>query len=241
MSRPVRAAALACLLALPSPAALGADKPVSCPNLAGAEKLVLVLGPSLNSISARLQLYERQGAGDWKAAGKAKPAMLGKNGMAWAWSDRQFAGSDRIKAEGDQRTPAGFFPLGKPFGFSSGPAGYVRLSPGENYCVDDPTSTHYNTIVAKAAAGGASGEDMGTVPLYRQGLFVDYPTNAQLKGGSCIFVHTWRARGSGTAGCVAMAERDVQQLQHWAEGKRTVIGILPQSAWKALRSCFPGI
>jgi D-alanyl-D-alanine dipeptidase len=96
-------------------------------------------------------------------------------------------------------------------------------------------------VLPKANAGEASGEDMGLEPLYRQGLFVDYPTSAAHRGGSCIFVHVRRAQTAGTAGCVAMAEDDVRELQQWSAGKKTAIGILPESAWKTLRSCFPGI
>jgi L,D-peptidoglycan transpeptidase YkuD (ErfK/YbiS/YcfS/YnhG family) len=242
MNNPRWAAALAAaMLALPSAAAISADQPATCPDLGGAERLVLVLGPTLDGIGAKLRLYQRIGGKGWKSAGGAKPAVLGRNGMGWAWSARQYAHGAPVKSEADGRTPAGFFPLGKPFGFSSGPAGYVRLVPGESYCVDDPASAHYNTVLPKAAAGGVSGEDMGTVALYRQGLFVDYPTNARLKGGSCIFVHTWRARASGTAGCVALAEKDVRQMQQWAAGRKGVIAILPQSAWTTLRRCFPGL
>jgi L,D-peptidoglycan transpeptidase YkuD (ErfK/YbiS/YcfS/YnhG family) len=228
------------LLALSAPAAARAHKPASCPDLTGAERLVLVLGEGLDRSGARLRLYERSGKG-WKAGGRAKPAMLGIDGMAWAWNAAAYAGGSSLKAEGDRRTPAGFFPIGQPFGFSSGPAGYVRLAPGESYCVDDPASAHYNTVLRKAAAGGASGEDMGTIALYRQGLFVDYPTNARAKGGSCIFLHTWRTRTSSTAGCVALAEKDVRQVQQWTAGRKALIAILPQSAWKTLSRCFPGI
>jgi L,D-peptidoglycan transpeptidase YkuD (ErfK/YbiS/YcfS/YnhG family) len=234
-------ASLAGIVAFALAAAARAETPSSCPKLDDAERLVLVLSPGADSVTATVRRFERNGGKDWRATGKPKPAVLGKNGMAWAWNYQQLSGGARIKAEGDGRTPAGFFPIGKPFGFSSGPAGYVRLAPGENYCVDDPASPHYNAVVTKAAAGGVSGEDMGTVSLYRQGLFIDYPTNRALKGGSCIFLHTWRARSSGTSGCVALTQRDVEEVQRWSEGRKTVIGILPQSAWKTLRSCFPGI
>lgn len=236
------AAALTALLVFPLGSAGAAERPAVCPAmLTNAERLVLVLSPDLRSIGARVQLYERADGKNWKAVGKDKPAVLGKNGMAWAYSSKPAAG-ERVKTEGDGRSPAGFFPLGAPFGFEqSGPAGYVQLKPGQHYCVDDPASPHYNQIVAKGAAGGASGEDMGAIPLYRQGLFVDYPTGRAEKGGSCIFVHIWRRKGAGTAGCVALAERDVKLLQRWSAGRRTLIGILPQSGWEALRSCFPGL
>jgi L,D-peptidoglycan transpeptidase YkuD (ErfK/YbiS/YcfS/YnhG family) len=240
MNSLAKAAAGAALLVLCGGAQ--AETPASCPaTLLGVERLVLVLSPDLASVGATVQFYERTDGQKWKAVGKAKTAALGRNGMAWSYTNKRLAGSDRIKTEGDGRTPAGFFALDKPFGFAAkGPDGYVRLKPGAHYCVDDPTSPHYNQIVTKAEASGASGEDMGAIPLYRQGLFVDYPTGSAEKGGSCIFVHTWRAKGAGTAGCVALAERDVKEMQRWSAGHMTMIGILPESAWKTLRSCFPG-
>jgi L,D-peptidoglycan transpeptidase YkuD (ErfK/YbiS/YcfS/YnhG family) len=237
------AAIFAALLALPLGGTRAAEPPVACPaTLSDAERLVLVLSPDLGSVGATVQFYERADGKSWKAVGKSKPAVLGKNGMAWSYSSKLAPAGGRVKTEGDGRSPAGFFPLGAPFGFApSGPAGYVQLKPGAQYCVDDPASPHYNQIVAKSAAGGANGEDMGAIPLYKQGLFVDYPTGRAEKGGSCIFVHIWRRKGVGTAGCVALAERDVKEMQRWSTGRKTLIGILPQSGWEASRSCFPGL
>jgi len=237
------AAIFAALLALPLGGARAAEQPAECPAmLIDAERLVLVLSPDLGSVAAAVQFYERANGKDWRPVGKPKSAVLGKNGMAWSYSSKLAPAGERVKTEGDGRSPAGFYPLGAPFGFGpSGPAGYVQLKPDEHHCVDDPASPHYNQIVAKSAAGGASGEDMGTVPLYRQGLFIDYPTGRAEKGGSCIFVHIWRRKGVGTAGCVALAERDVMEMQRWSAGHKTLIGILPQSGWEASRSCFPGL
>jgi D-alanyl-D-alanine dipeptidase len=203
---------------------------------------MLVTGPTLAGLSAKVQLYERLEGKDWQAFGGPKAAVLGKNGMAWSWAHEELAEGMPLKREGDRSTPAGIFALGKPFGFAESAApGYVRLRPGEHYCVDDPASPHYNAIVTKAAAAGASGEEMAAMPLYRRGLFVDYPTSRERKGGSCIFVHSWRSRSSGTAGCVALQEADVEFLQRWSAGRKALIAILPQSALERLRSCFPGL
>jgi L,D-peptidoglycan transpeptidase YkuD (ErfK/YbiS/YcfS/YnhG family) len=172
----------------------------------------------------------------------AKPAVLGKNGLAWAWNYKQYAEGERIKTEGDRRTPAGLFTLGKPFGFAADQGGgYVRLEAGEHYCVDDPAAAHYNTVVPKSVAGPAHGEDMAAVPIYRQGLFIDYPTNREAKGGSCIFVHVWRGSTSGTAGCIAMAERDVEALQRWSQPHTTAIAILAEDAAARFPGCLPAI
>ncbi len=241
MNRPARLAALFAVLIL---SRLHAETQPACPEqLAKAERLILVVSPGFDRVRAKVELFEKDAEGHWLAEGEAKPAVLGRNGLAWSWAYQEYA-ADRepIKTEGDRRTPAGFFLAGQPFGFSAGRAdGYVRLAPGAHYCVDDPASPHYNTIVPKAKAGGASGEDMAATPIYRQGLFIDYPTNRAAKGGSCIFVHVWRGKEAGTSGCVALAEGDVEQLQHWSQAKKTLIGIIPEAARMRLRACLPAV
>jgi L,D-peptidoglycan transpeptidase YkuD (ErfK/YbiS/YcfS/YnhG family) len=243
MNRLAKAFSLIVVLSLPPAGRAHAQDRQDCPPaITAAERLILVLGSGLDAGVAKLQRFEKQGK-VWRAVGRAKAASLGKSGMAWSWASKHFAPTgERVKAEGDKRTPAGLFPIGKPFGFTPRDVpGYVSLRAGQQYCVDDPKSPLYNSVVPKASAGDVSGEDMATIPLYRQGLFVDYPSSREAKGGSCIFVHVWRRKNAGTAGCVALAERDVMDMQSWSQAKPTVIGILPRSAWDRLRSCFPGL
>src|SRR5581483_2092095 len=138
---------------------------------------------------------------------------------------------------------AGFYPLGRPFGL--GPAtlpGYLELLPEESFCVADVGSPHYGAVVSRAVAGNATaGEKMWTVPLYRRGLFVDYPANRTAKGGSCVFIHIWRSPKSGTAGCVALSGDGVKSLQEWARPGTAVIGILPNSAINRFAGCHAGV
>jgi L,D-peptidoglycan transpeptidase YkuD (ErfK/YbiS/YcfS/YnhG family) len=236
------AAALAAALCLAMPLPAKAKEQPACPDIADAERLILVLGDGLTVSAATLRLYRRQDD-TWQATGEPKAASLGADGMAWSWAARAYATQgEPVKVEGDGRSPAGFFRVGKAFGFSPrAVSSYTQLRPGEHYCVDDAASPHYNRIVQKAAAGGSSGEDMGEIPLYRQGLFVTYPTSREARGGSCIFLHVWRKKNAGTAGCVALAEADVTALQDWSQPGQTVIGILPKAAWERLRACFPGL
>ncbi len=243
MNRLSTAAALLAALSLAAGARASAQDRAACPGeIAGAERLILVLASGLDATTAKVQLFEKRG-GNWHPGGKRMAASLGGGGMAWSWASKSHApAGEPIKSEGDKRTPAGFFTVGKPFGFSRrNLPGYVGLHPGQHYCVDDPHSPHYNTVIPKTSAGAVSGEDMATIPLYRQGLFLAYPTNRDAKGGSCIFVHVWRRRNASTAGCVALAEHDVVAMQDWSQAKPTVMGILPKAAWNRLRSCFPGL
>jgi L,D-peptidoglycan transpeptidase YkuD (ErfK/YbiS/YcfS/YnhG family) len=216
-----------------------------CPDaIHGAEKLVLVLSASMSARVAKAEFFERGKDGRWTPAGKPRPATLGRNGLGWSWTFRSLASAGQpVKREGDGKTPAGFFGVGKAFGFSPAKRdNYVRLEKGEHYCVDDPDSPHYNSVIPRSKAGGAKGgEDMGAMSQYREGLFLNYPTNRALKGGSCIFVHVWRGEGSATTGCVALPEADVVEMQQWSAAGKTVIGIFPEKAWRKLHTCFPGL
>jgi L,D-peptidoglycan transpeptidase YkuD (ErfK/YbiS/YcfS/YnhG family) len=105
--------------------------------------------------------------------------------------------------------------------------------------VDDPSSPAYNTIVTRAAIGSKiHGEDMRGVGLYRNGLVVDYPTDAARKDGSCIFIHIWRGSDRGTVGCIALTEEKVETLQAFADDG-AVIAILPDTARARFGSCLP--
>lgn len=233
------------LLAAATGLAASARASPGCPAIAAkAEQVVLVLAPTMTASQARVRYLERALDGRWRIAGPAKSAAIGRGGLGWSWAFKDFAdGQEPVKTEGDKRTPAGFFAVGRAFGSASGrDGGYVRLRRAEHFCVDDPASADYNKVVPKAKAGeGVSGEDMAAEPLYREGVFLDYPTSRQARGGSCIFVHVWKGASRGTVGCVALAEGDVVEMQRRTAGKRTIMAILPEKAWERLRGCFPGL
>jgi len=216
----------------------------TCPQLlTDARQLVLAVSPDASSRTAEVRLFERSSPDSaWKQTGATKSASLGRNGMGWAWNYGALAAQNEpLKSEGDGRTPAGVFALGGLFGFGSSSArDYTRLENGKNICVDDLNSPHYNTVVSRSAAGeGTSGEDMGTISLYRRGLFVGFPTDREQKGGSCIFIHVWRRPNSPTSGCVALAERDVTDLQTWSRREPTVIAIFWRASLDRFRHCLP--
>jgi L,D-peptidoglycan transpeptidase YkuD (ErfK/YbiS/YcfS/YnhG family) len=213
--------------------------------LENARQLALVVTKGMNARAARMNAYERDAAGDpWRPHGAETQVVVGASGLGWGWTFASAAsGGEPIKTEGDMRSPAGFFPIGAPFGFAAAPlAGHLTLSPGKTFCVDDPRSPHYGRIVSRADAGvKTSGEDMASISLYRFGLVVDYPPNATAKAGSCIFIHIWRSSDKGTSGCVAMAEKDVRALQAWTRPGESVIAVLPEKALAKYAACLPGV
>jgi L,D-peptidoglycan transpeptidase YkuD (ErfK/YbiS/YcfS/YnhG family) len=236
------ATALGVLLS-PSLSVTSAASSSGCPaDLAAATRLILITAESITSFRAKMQAFERQRPGEpWKVRGLESDAVIGRNGLAWGYPFRRRATSPQsIKVEGDGRTPAGLYRLGRPFGFEPEPLpGFLRLELGETFCVDDPSSPHYNTIVPRnTLPQNATGEDMRDVALYRHGLIVEYPSDAKTKAGSCIFLHIWRSPSSGTAGCVAAPESVIIDLQQWARGSKPWIAVYADEDANRLRDCL---
>ena len=214
-----------------------------CPApLADARRLVLVTAATMNDTAATMRLYQRASAGaPWRALGAAEPVVIGRAGMGWS---RFFAGLARpgepTKVEGDKRAPAGIFPIGRSFGtLASSRPDYLQVTP-DTICVHDLASPAYNTIASRSRLGPAvRAENMSKMlPMYRRGLLLDYPTDAQNQAGSCIFIHVWRSPATGTAGCVALPEPRVEALQDFAAGG-AVLAILPRAALNRLPGCLP--
>jgi L,D-peptidoglycan transpeptidase YkuD (ErfK/YbiS/YcfS/YnhG family) len=215
----------------------------SCPApLANARRLVLVTAASMNDIAATMRLYERASANAaWHALDATEPATIGKAGMGWSqFFTRLARRGEPLKVEGDKRTPAGIYPIGRSFGIlASSRPDYLHVT-SDTICVHDLSSPAYNTIASRARVGPAvHAENMSRIlPMYRRGLLVDYPTDARKQAGSCIFIHVWRSPTTGTAGCVAVPEPRVEALQDFAAGG-AVLAILPRGALDRLPGCLP--
>ncbi len=215
----------------------------SCPApLANAKRLVLVTTPGMNDMAATVRLYERASAKEpWRALDAPEPATIGRAGMGWSQFFLKLARrGELLKVEGDKRTPAGIYPIGRSFGvLASSRPDYLHVTP-DTICVNDVSSPAYNTIASRARVGPAvHAENMSRIlPMYRRGLLVDYPTDARKQAGSCIFIHVWRSPTTGTAGCVAMPEPRVEALQDFA-ADGAVLAILPRGALDRLPGCLP--
>ena len=213
-----------------------------CPaSLADARKLVLVTADTMTSTTATLQRFTRASlSAPWTAESEPVTALIGLRGVGWAHAFRDFArAGEPVKVDGDKRVPAGFFKIGRPFGFTpSERPGYLRIVEGMT-CVDDANSPAYNTIASRATVGWqVHGENMWRIAVYRRGLLVEYPTNRAARAGSCIFMHVWRPGAKGTNGCVALPEPHLASLQDFAESG-AVLAVLPHQALGRFRSCLP--
>jgi L,D-peptidoglycan transpeptidase YkuD (ErfK/YbiS/YcfS/YnhG family) len=214
----------------------------ACPTLMlTAERLVLVTVPNVTSSAGTLRLYERRANAGWAPVGTAQPVNVGTRGVAWGPTFRTLAGDgEPVKVEGDKRSPAGFYTVGRPFGFApSMLARYLRLR-ADHVCVEDPASPAYNAITSEQALGRTAGtENMGRMPRYRRGLVIDYPTDAAAKAGSCIFIHIWKGPARSTEGCLTLPEQRVAALQSFADEHLTVLAVLPQAAVGKFGDCLP--
>ncbi|MBJ3777710.1 hypothetical protein [Acuticoccus mangrovi] len=230
-----RALLLALILTAPAHA-----EAIDCPAAAtDTLRLLLVVAPSMSSVAAEARLYERAAVEErWQPAGPPFAVVLGRAGLGWAWNEPHRGADEPQKREGDGRTPAGVFRAGPAFGTDRRElADYLPLRAGESACVDDVASPLYNEIAPLSRIDAASHEAMWRIPLYRQGIVVEHPTNREAAGGSCIFLHVWRGAGHGTLGCVAAPEADIVAVQDAFDGVPAAIAILPEAALPRFEGC----
>jgi D-alanyl-D-alanine dipeptidase len=232
-------AASACRVSAPTPA------PIS--PIALARQLVVVTTPGWDSTTGRLRRFERAREGDaWRVVGSATPIVVGRTGLAWGIGFDAVSGAEASaprKHEGDGRSPAGVFPLDTVFGFQplAAPIGlpFVSLT-DQTDCVDDPSSTHYNTVVARdrvSRVDWSSAERMRTIDQYKLGVIVGYNAAPPVPGrGSCIFLHIWAGPASTTAGCTALDVRELTALVEWLDaGRRPMLVQLTAREYQRLR------
>jgi len=196
--------------------------------LQSATQLVVVKTANWDTLQGKLQRYQRKNShSTWKPVGNSWVIVVGKNGLGWGNKMvSAYALPGPKKQEGDNKSPAGIFPLGTSFGFTDQASPKTKLDyyqiKNDTVCVDDTHSKYYGHIVESNKVtkdDWNSGEQMHQIyPFYKHGLVVDYNvTNPTLGAGSCIFMHIWKSNQKGTAGCTAMPEPAVKQLIAWLD------------------------
>ena len=218
------------------------------PLVRDANQLLLVVTPDWNTVQGELRRFERGNLdAPWRAVGAPGLIVVGKNGTAWDPLAAQPVPGP-VKAEGDGRSPAGVFPLGKAFGYAPAAEAawlklpYLPVTEGVE-CVDDSASSLYNQVVDRRTIKTPdwnSSEKMREVgEAYRWGVVVNYNTPAVPKRGSCIFLHIGGEQGKGTAGCTAMAPDFLREVMAWIDpGRKPVLVQLPRAAYDALKPAW---
>lgn len=128
------------------------------------------------------------------------------------------AGVTAHKREGDHKTPLGSYPLRRlhyrPDMYARPPATGLPSRPidqHDGWC-DDPAHPHYNRPVRRPF--DASHERMWRDDrVYDLVVEIGYNDDPPVPGrGSAIFMHLARPDGTGTEGCVALAEPDMIRI-----------------------------
>ena len=173
---------------------------------------ILIATDSPKSGSAILAAFEKTGTG-WKRVLPVMKTVIGKHGFAVAGK----------KKEGDFKTPSGIFLLGTVFGYppSCDTKMNYQMVTDDDYWVDDINSDQYNRWI-KGKPRASSYEILKRKDdLYKFGIVVEYNTDPVLKGrGSAVFIHVWPGENSHTAGCIAMAEKNIKHLLKWLDIKK---------------------
>ncbi len=206
-------------------------------------EIVVGIVDDWTSTHVTLRRYRRDG--DWKPVGVAWQGVVGKSGVAWGRGVHGTGappGRDGpIKREGDGKSPAGVFAIGATYGYSpTPPAGsklrYTAVDPAWK-CVDDPASSHYNTILDQrtlASVDWKSAEDMKRPDaLYTWVVNLGHNTARTASGGSCIFLHVWSGADSATLGCTAMPEPMLADLIATIDPSALFV-LLPKAEYAAL-------
>ncbi len=204
---------------------------------------VVVTVKDWNTVQGQAQLFERQSVNaKWSPIGKSFPVVVGQNGTAWGAGLHELpsdTGRVLLKTEGDGKAPAGIFHLTAAFGSGEKPS-FVKLPftqlTGSVECVDDVKSSKYNLIVDRNKVGNfdwKSSEKMLAVgEQYDLGVFVAHNSERQAGGGSCIFLHIWKDKNTGTAGCTAMARENVEAVLGFIDpAKNPVLIQLPEDSY----------
>lgn len=202
-----------------------------------ARQLVLVTVPDWNADGGTLRRYER-GAEGWRETGDARPVTIGRGGAAWGLGLHPAPQQGPIKREGDGRSPAGVFAIGRAFGYGANATTALPYDAmqASHYCVDVSGSPIYNRIVDASVVGteavAGSTEPMrrdlhaGGDQRYRLGFVIEHNPGARPMAGSCIFAHLWKTPTEATSGCTAMDEATMTSLLGWLRPDRHPVFVL---------------
>ena len=190
------------------------------PALLTAQQLIIVWqrpGDSLHH--AWLTVWERKGT-HWKKIRHSVRAAVGKNGIAAAGT----------KIEGDGKTPAGWYNLGRLFSYLSTVSTSLpvtQLTKADKW-IDDPASPAYNQYVRGETTAASYENLLLKSDDYKYCMVIEYNTQPVVSGkGSAIFFHLSNPEMGPTAGCVAIPEKSMLPILQWMQpNQQRVIWIL---------------
>jgi L,D-peptidoglycan transpeptidase YkuD (ErfK/YbiS/YcfS/YnhG family) len=215
----------------------------------GAQQLVLVLTSDWDATQGTMESFEwRQDR--WVKRGQQVPISIGRTGAAWGIGLNE-PQPGLQKKEGDGRSPAGVFAIGRAFGYATSVPSQLPYAgmTASDYCIDVNESPLYNQIV-DARKVGKDAVAKSTEPMrrdihangdqrYKLGFVIEHNPERVAARGSCIFAHLWASAGQVTAGCTAMEELAMRELLEWLdEDLKPVFVLLPRPEYERLRGSW---
>jgi L,D-peptidoglycan transpeptidase YkuD (ErfK/YbiS/YcfS/YnhG family) len=151
--------------------------------------------------------------GKWKLAISPVQASIGRNGFA----------QENKKMEGDGKTPNGLYALGQLYSYEATIDTKIPFQQVDSLdkWIDDSTSNDYNKYV-RGETTAKSFENLKLKSIdYKYCMVIEYNTQPVIKGkGSAIFFHVADEKYSPTAGCVAIAEKDMLRFLKWFKPRK---------------------
>ncbi len=210
-----------------------------------ANQLVFVVTSDWNSTTGLMYLFNRTDDG-WLQYNVPWKVVVGDSGLAWGIGLHKIPPGERMKVEGDHRSPAGIFELGDFFGYDSVPPPGLRFPYQQATkvlrCVDDTGSVFYNSLVSE---NEVRRDSLGRLPwkssevmkldsgYYKYGIVVKHNPHSIPGKGSCIFLHIIGSDSSATSGCTAMGEENLLFLMQWLDpDEHPMLVQLPASAFR---------
>ncbi len=183
-------------------------------------QVVVTVADDWNSATGRMQIFERERGKPWRPVFKQSlPVLLGKSGLAWGRGVYgQSEKAPYAKREGDRRTPAGIFRIGKVLGYdpklSVNPAyPYHQVGKWDAW-PDDPGNPYYNQHVVvdprRVPKWFESQKMRHNDEAYRFLIDIRHNSDPPVPGmGSATFFHTRRGPTRPTYGCTTMSREDL--------------------------------
>ncbi|MCD1261367.1 S-layer homology domain-containing protein [Paenibacillus athensensis] len=182
-------------------------------TIGNAEQVILVTAADYKQVAVKVETFEKVD-GVWYEKFPAMDGTIGEDGFTSAMSETV------------KKSPEGVFTLTEAFGKYENPGTQLpyRQTDANDYWVDDPQSSLYNTW----QEGPSKGRWKSAEPLLRKdslydyAVVINYNTSRTPGKGSAIFLHV--GQGKGTAGCTAISKSDLVQVMKWlAPQKHPVI------------------
>ena len=215
-------------------------------------QLIVATSNGWDSHRGTMRVFERKSArGRWQPALFARPVpvLFGKNGMAWGRGAVAIpAGASRSvhKKEGDRRTPAGCFQLGRVFGYAPSLPGassypYKQVTKWDAW-IDDVRHPLYNRhYLADPRQKLPPWFEKARMRLgdfaYAWKLEIRHNSDPPVPGaGSAIFFHIRRGENRATAGCTTMRKENLVATLGWlrAEANPHYV-VLPRQEYTRLQ------